>query len=98
MKFRNLVFLFIVALILVAWFTKPDYDDFMVFREEQASDLHGPPVVDYTDGFLFSQVKVTHFQALEKPAVDSTGQTQTLAVPSQTEKYIGLFGRFWSID
>ncbi len=98
MKFRNLVFLFIVILILVAWFTKPDYDDFMAFREEQASDLHSPPVVDYSDGFLFSQVKVTHFQPLEKMAADSTGQQQTLAVPTQVEKYIGVFGRFWSID
>lgn len=93
MKFRNLVFLFLVIIILLAWFTKPDYDDFVAYHEQQDSNLTSPPVIDYSDAFLFSQVKVTYYQS-----VDAKDLQKTVAVPAVEEKYIGLFGKFWSLN
>ncbi|MCR6719683.1 MAG: hypothetical protein NVV59_05170 [Chitinophagaceae bacterium] len=93
MKFRNLVFLFTIILILLAWFTKPDYDDFVAFHEEQDSNLSSPPIIKYTDAFLFSQVTVIYYHA-----VDSKELQKTVAVAAAEEKYIGLFGKFWSLN
>lgn len=93
MKFRNLVFLFVVVVILLAWFTKPDQDDFMSYYDQRESNLISPPVIDYTDGVLFSKVKVTYYKA-----VDAVAEQKQVAVPAMKEEYIGLFGKFWSLD
>ncbi|MFN4315420.1 MAG: hypothetical protein ACK4E0_14060 [Chitinophagaceae bacterium] len=98
MKFRNLVFLIVVAVILTAWFTKPSYDDFMKFREKQANVAGMAPSVDYSDLVLYSQVKVTYYTAREVNLKSAGGEKPAVAVPVKTEKYIGLFGRFWSMD
>lgn len=98
MKFRNLVFLVIVAVLIAAWYTKPDYDDFVDFREQQPSNLTSPPVIDYSDGFLYSHVTVTYFQPKELSVKIDGGAKAAVAVPVSKEKYIGLFGKFWQLS
>jgi len=93
MKFRNLVFVFLVVVILLAWFTKPDYDDFVSYQDQQVSNLNSPPVIEYSDALLFSQVKVTYYQQ-----VDAKASGTPVAVPAIEEKYIGLFGKFWLLN
>lgn len=98
MKFRNLVFLFVIAIILIAWFTKPEYKDFVLFQEKQDAHPGIPPSIEYEDRFLFSQIKVVYYETREMESSGPEGQRTALAVPVSTEKFIGLFGRFWSID
>lgn len=98
MKFRNLVFLFIVAVVLIAWYTKPDYDDFLAYRDKQTDLPKIPPSIEFTDAFLFSQVKVVYFEPREVDIKIQGDKKAAVAVPLRTEKFIGLFGRFWSTD
>ncbi len=98
MKFRNVVFLFIAAVILVAWFTRPSYDDFVKFQADKQAQISSPPVIEFTNSFLFSRVQVTYFEKRAVPVPLQGDQKAAIAVPRSKEKYLGLFGRFWSLD
>lgn len=98
MKFRNVVFLFIAAAILAAWFTRPSYDDFLKFQAGQKEQISSPPVIEFTNSFLFSRVQVTYFEKREVKVPLPGDQKAAIAVPRSKEKYLGLFGRFWSLD
>lgn len=97
MKFRNGVFIFIVAVILTAWWTKPGYKDFMKFQSKQPRPA-SPPHVEFTNGFLFSRVKVTYFMSQVVPLKTEGDKKEEVAVPQTQASYLGLFGRFWALD
>ncbi len=92
LKFRNLIFLFIIGAILVAWFTKPGLDDFNKFYHPHLSADGTPPVVDVSDKFLYSTATVNYYSPVNIRLNNSNGK---VAVPVRKESYIGLFGRFW---
>lgn len=95
-KFSRLVFLFILAVILIAWFTKPGLEKFKTYLQE-APAVSSPPSIEATDAFLYSKYKVTYFQPAIIP--DSTGRSEKkVVVPGTTETYIGVFGRFWKMN
>ncbi len=95
MKFRTLIFLFIAMVVLTAWFTKPDYDDFIVFQQDRAQQFAVPPVIDYSEAFLFSKVDVTYYASVKNAGLNTT--QNEVAVPVRKESFIGLFSRFWEL-
>ncbi|MBN8878951.1 MAG: hypothetical protein J0I32_15490 [Sphingobacteriales bacterium] len=90
MKFRTLVFLFIIAIVLIGALTKPGPDAFKEFYTKEHT-RENPPVIEYTNGVAYSIFSVTSFTA-----VTTTGNNK-MAVPVIKEKYLGLFGRFWKL-
>ncbi len=91
-RFRNIVFLFIIAIILVAFFTRPGLEQFKDYQPSVAT-VKTPPVIDYENRFLYSRFTVTYYTA--QPAA---GEKPGVAVPYGKDTYIGLFGRFWKMD
>ncbi len=91
-RFRNTVFLFIVAVILVAFITRPGIDDFTDYLRKQGQ-LTRPPSIEYRSSGLYSTFTITYFE----PVADTTqgGGSKLVAVPAQKESYTGVFGRFW---
>ena len=89
MKFRLLVLLALFLLVVIAWFTKPDLQDFnKEYRNALAAD--GPPVIDFSDKFLYSSVEVNFYTAARlEPGAPKK------AVSVKKEEFIGLFGKFW---
>jgi hypothetical protein len=90
MKFRTVVFLFIVIILLIGAFTKPGPDAFKEYYSKQYG-ISSPPMIEYTNGIAYSIFAVTNF------AITSEGKKQVAVKAGQT-KYLGLFGRFWKID
>jgi len=90
MKFRSIVFLFIIAIIVIGVLTKPGTDAFKEYYSSQGG-LRTPPVIEYTNGVAYSIFSVTSF-GITQPEGD-----KKLAVPVAKEKYLGLFGRFWKL-
>ena len=89
MKFRRIVPVLLLLLIIAAWFTKPSLPDFNQFyRSEMATN--GPPLIDYSDKFIYSTVDVNFYQ----PARLEPGSSLK-AVSVRKESYLGLFGKFW---
>lgn len=91
MKFRTIVFLFIIAIILIGVFTKPGVDDFKEYYIAQQRSLQTPPVIEYTNGIAYSIFSVRSF------AATTTTDNKAVAVPVVKEKYLGLFGKFWKL-
>ena len=89
MKFRTVVFLVIITIILIGVFTKPGAEAFKEFYAKEGG-IRTPPVIEYEDRVAYSTFSVTSF------GVTNTG-TKELAVPVVKEKYLGLFGRFWKL-
>lgn len=89
MKFRTLVFLFIIIVLIIGAITKPGVEDFKAFYAKQA--IQSPPVIEYTNGVAYSIFSVTNY------GITTDGPKQ-MAVPAAKAKYLGLFGRFWKID
>lgn len=90
MKFRTLVFLFIIAIILIGVLTRPGPDAFKEFYTKVHAN-ENPPVVEYTNGFAYSIFSATSF------AATTTKDNKKIAVPVVKEKYLGLFGKFWKL-
>lgn len=90
MKFRTLVFLFIIAIILIGVFTKPGPDAFKEFYTKEHA-RENPPVIEYTNGIAYSIFSATSFTAT------TTTDNKKVAVPVVKEKYLGLFGKFWKL-
>ena len=91
MKFRRLVLLLIFLVVVAAWFTKPDNEDFRQFYTSQGR-MASPPVIEFSDRFIYSSVTVNFYT----PAQVETGGTMK-AVSVKKEEYLGLFGRFWKL-
>ena len=94
MKFRNLVFIFIIAILLVAWFTKPGREAFQKFLASEK--ISSPPLIEEADGVIYSMYTVSYFGVKEIAPTDSS--TKKIAVPLRKEKFLGLFGKFWKLD
>ncbi|AHF17842.1 hypothetical protein [Niabella soli] len=90
MKFRRSILLFIIGLVLIAYFTKPQKERFMTFIQS-AHQL--PPVVDYQDKFLYATVTAVYVDA-QNPVTENG----RLVAPARKEKYVGVFGRYWKLD
>ena len=92
MKFRRLIFVVIIVIVLIAWFTKPNLQDFNDFYLKQRTDK--PVIIDLSDQFLYSTVDVSWYVAAQ---LDPSAQAAPKAVVAGKEKYLGLFGRFWKL-
>ncbi|MBO9660604.1 MAG: hypothetical protein J7527_17410 [Chitinophagaceae bacterium] len=90
MKFRILVFIFVVLILLVGAFTKPGLDDFKTFYAKE-NGISSPPMIEHTDGISYSLFSVTAFAI----TTDASGKQKAVAAPKI--KYLGLFGRFWKL-
>ena len=90
MKFRTLVFLFIIAIVLIGVLTKPGPNAFKEFYIKEYI-RESPPVIEYTNGVAYSIFSATSFTAT------TTADNKKVAVPVVKEKYLGLFGRFWKL-
>ncbi|SDE12890.1 hypothetical protein [Niabella drilacis] len=90
MKFRRGILLFIIGVVLVAYFTKPSKDGFIKFIQPAVSRTQIPPVVDYQDQFLYALVTATYIDAGNP--VKEGGR---IVAPTRKETYIGVFGRYW---
>ena len=93
MKFRKLVIIFILAVVVAAYFTKPTKDDFIKYIQPTVLHTGQPPVVDYQDKFLYANVATTFVDI--KDAANNNGR---LTAPASKATYIGLFGRFWKVN
>lgn len=89
MKFRTIVFLVIITIILIGVFTKPGPEAFKEFYAREGG-IRTPPVIEYADRVAYTTFSVTSF------GITNTG-TKELAVPVVKEKFLGLFGRFWKL-
>ncbi|RYY62924.1 MAG: hypothetical protein EOO05_01050 [Chitinophagaceae bacterium] len=91
MKFRRLFFLALFLLLVIAWFTRPSLEAFNKFyRDEVAAGV--PPVIDFSDKFLYSSVTVNFYTAARiEPG------TPKKAVSVKKEEFLGLFGKFWKL-
>jgi len=90
MKFRRGILLFIIGVVLVAYFTKPSKEKFIDFIQPAVSRNHNPPVVDYQDKFLYALVTATYVDA-----GSPVKENDRVVAPSRKETYIGVFGRYW---
>ncbi|GAB3006822.1 hypothetical protein GCM10027051_02950 [Niabella terrae] len=87
MKFRRLISILILLVIVVAFFTNPRKEAFMDFIQSGPATFDAPPTVSYTNHFLYSQAEVTYFRPL-------TEAGKQIAAASK-EQYIGVFGKFF---
>lgn len=93
MKFRRGVILFIIGIILVGFFTKPDKDDFIKLVQPAVNRTQQlPPVVEYQDRVIYTTVTTTYVDAANP--VKEGGR---IVAPARKETYIGLFGRYWKL-
>ncbi|WP_018627670.1 hypothetical protein [Niabella aurantiaca] len=90
MKFRRGILLFIVGVVLAAYFTKPSKEGFMNLIRPAVNRTHLPPVVDYQDRFLYSFVTATYVDA-----GNPVKENDRVVAPTHKETYVGLFGRYW---
>ena len=90
MKFRRLISLLIIAIILIAFFTNPKESDFSQFIKPETGKVQSPPLIEYESRLIYSNATVTYFN----PA---SVEGKIIAAASK-EKYIGIFGRFWRIN
>ncbi len=98
MKFRTVVFLFIIGILLVAWFTKPTQEDFKKFRES-SNRISSPPVIEMKDGYVYVLYTISYFDIKKVPQIKmSDNKDAAIAVPVSKERYLGLFGKFWKLS
>lgn len=90
-----MIFLLIIVVIAIAFFTKPNKDSFFDYVQKGQS-FSSAPIIEEKDYFLYKQFTITFFDQL--PAVDSTGKSKNVAVSSDKETFLGLFGKFWKMD
>ncbi len=87
MKFRRIVFLFIIAALLFAFFTNPKESDFTEFIQAQAAKVSSPPLIEYENHLIYSQAAITYY--------NPTTVDGRIMAEAGKDTYIGLFGRFW---
>ncbi|MFT4093332.1 MAG: hypothetical protein QM640_06805 [Niabella sp.] len=87
MKFRRLISLLIIAVILIAFFTTPKETAFYKLIQSNSSRTIVAPLIEYKNHLIYSEVTLTYFTPVSE-------QGKTVAVASKS-KYIGIFGRFW---
>ena len=90
MKFRRLVSLFIIAIIVIAFFTNPKEAGFTRFMQPRLSRVNSGPLIQYKNNLLYSVAEVTYF--------NPSTENGKLVASASKEKYIGLFGRFWKVS
>jgi hypothetical protein len=90
MKFRTLVFIFVVLILLIGAFTKPGLDDFKTYYSKEYG-ITSPPMIEHTDGISYSLFSVTAF------SISTDASKKQMAVAAPKVKYLGLFGRFWKL-
>ncbi|MET0463345.1 MAG: hypothetical protein ABW007_09325 [Chitinophagaceae bacterium] len=90
MKFRTLVFIFIVLILLVGAFTKPSLDQFKAFYAKEYG-IQSPPMIEHTDGISYSLFSITAF------SITTDSKNKPVAVAAPKVKYLGLFGRIWKL-
>jgi len=91
MKFRRSIFLVIILLVVLAWFTKPGLEDFHKFYEDELR-TDTPPLIDLSDRFLYTSVTVSYFSIARL----NPGEEKK-AITGRKDEYLGLFGRFWKL-
>jgi len=89
MKFRTIVFLFIILVVLIGVFTKPDREAFIEYYSKQ-SGINIPPVIEYQNGVAYSIFTITTY------SIAAEGNKQK-AFTAGKAKFLGLFGRFWKL-
>ncbi|ANH83254.1 hypothetical protein A8C56_21750 [Niabella ginsenosidivorans] len=92
MKFRRGIILFIIGIILVAFFTKPGKDDFIRRIPPTVNPTQLPPVVEYQDRVIYATVTATYVDA-----ANPVKEGDHMVAPARKEEYIGLFGRYWKL-
>lgn len=90
MKFRRIVSLFILAIIVVAFFTNPKQSDFTTFIQPEIKQQSAAPLIQYKNNLIYSVAEITFFK-------QNTEEGRFVA-NALKEKYIGIFGRFWKVD
>ncbi|MCH5599896.1 hypothetical protein [Niabella ginsengisoli] len=86
MKFRRLISLLIIAVILIAFFTNPKEADFHQFVKPDMGKVQSAPLIEYESRLIYSNATVTYFN----PA---SVEGKIIAAANK-EKYIGVFGVF----
>lgn len=90
MKFRRLISLLIVVVILLAFFTNPKEADLNEMVQPAVSRLQSPPLIEYKSNLIYSNATVTYLNPISV-------EGKRIAAASK-ERYIGLFGRFWKLN
>lgn len=100
MKFRKGIFLFILAILITAWLTRPGTTDFDTYRASHLKKDRTPPIIESTNGIVFSLFTVSHFETRDIPSrkPDGRDSTTTIVIPREKESFLGLFGRFWKLN
>lgn len=92
MKFRNTIFIFIIAALIGAYVTKPTKEDFVQYIGQSQSLTAPIPVIDFKDRILYAEIEVTYINA--NLLLNNQGRKTATATKQQ---YIGIFKRFWKI-
>lgn len=90
MKFKQIVFIIILAALGAAYFTKPTKDQFMAYIQPSFSIKGAAPVIDYQDRFFYADITATYIYLTNPQGNGPTG-----AATGNQERYIGLFQKFW---
>ena len=89
MKFRRIIFLFIIAALLIAFFTNPKESDFTAFIQPNIGKVSSPPLIEYSNHLIYSNADITYY--------NPTSADGRITAEAGKEHYIGLFGRFWKM-
>ncbi len=90
MKFRRLVFLFIAAAIVIAYFTNPQQGNLNALLQPHISTLQVAPLIEYKRNPIYSTATVTYF--------NPTSVNGRFVAAAHKEQYIGIFGKFWKLN
>lgn len=77
----------VFAAILIAFFTNPKESDFTVYIQPKLRNLSSGPIIEYKNNQIYSIATITYY--------NTQSQQGRFVATAATEKYIGLFGRFW---
>ena len=89
MKFKRIISLIIIAIIVLAFLTNPKEADWYNFVRLQVADLQSAPMIGYKNNLIYSSASITFFS----PATEKG----KLVATANKEEYIGLFGKFWRL-
>lgn len=93
MKFRKLFIVFILAVMLLCYFTKPTRQEFIEYIQPSVLRNGMPPVVEYEDKFLYAKITAMYVNAMNPSLQDGR-----LVAGAGKEEYIGVFKKFWKLD
>lgn len=94
MRRRNIFFILIILVILVAVFTQPSRQQFEEFVRNESPT---PPIISRTNAFAFSIYDVQYYELQKVPVTKDSIGTKSVATPFKKATYLGLFGRFWKM-